>query len=128
MVKTDIHACPLEYISWDTDRDNNSLQVSWHDQIPDRDIGTCIELIHSLLKAVSVQKLLLNGSKMKDSCSWLNWRVIEHCWQTFCENGGEKIVMINDSRSDKRLEEEYINIIKEYEIPINLEFSESVED
>jgi hypothetical protein len=126
MFRDDNNSCPLEYISCHTD--SKSLRVSWRDHVPEKAINPCIELITALVKALSVQNLVINGSCLKDPDSGLNWKIIESCWLAFCENGGKKIVVINKSRPPHYLEEEYTNAIKEYGIPIELEFRGEGED
>jgi len=120
------NSCPLEYISCSTD--SKSLKVRWRDHVPEKAIIPCIGLINALVKALSVQNLLINGSNLKESDSGLNWKIIEACWLAFCENGGKKIVIINESRLPDYLEEEYRNAILEYGIPIELEFRAEIEN
>ncbi len=120
MVKDNIDFCPLEYFSCFTD--NKSLKVSWQGNISDKDIGVCIGWIGSMVKTLSVKTLLIDSSNLKGSDFGLNWKIIENSWQSFCENGGKKIVVINTLRMPKYMEEEYTSAIKDYGIPIELEF------
>jgi hypothetical protein len=126
MNESDIHILPLKHISCQSD--NETLQINWQDPIPGNEISGYIELVKSMINSLSVHNLYLDGSKLSEYSNMLNWKIIEACWQVFYENGGEKIIVINDLTSDRPIEEEYIHTLKENEIPITLEFRNSADE
>jgi hypothetical protein len=112
--------CQSEYI--DCNKGDKSLEVHWHRNIPDDKIDQCVSNIRSMLKILPAKILVIDGSDLINYDLELNWKIIESSWKIFHDNGGEKIVILNNMKLPGYLIEEYRHSIKEYGIPIELEF------
>ena len=112
--------CQSEYINCTTS--DKSLEVHWHKSIPDNKIEQCIEKVGSLIKIIPVQYLFIDGSELESYEFGLNWKIIEHSWKAFYENGGKKIIVLNKTIPPGYILKEYKDAMKEYGIPLELEF------
>lgn len=122
MIKTKFNYCGTRYVNCFPQK--NTLKIIWNREIPDNEINKCLYHIKSLIDAMHVQTLMIDSSRIQKSALSLDWKIIESSWQSFYNNGGKKIIVVNKHREPNNIETEYINIIIKNGIPIELEYRE----
>lgn len=101
---------------------DQSLEVHWKKVIPEDKVDQCLNIVESLVNITPAKNLLIDGIELEDSDFGLNWKIIEHTWKSFYENGGEKIIILNRNDFPKYIQEEYKAVLKQYGIPLKIDF------
>ena len=111
---------------WHTrfDATDQSMELYITDELTDDDISNYLQLVHDMVELMPVKTLLINDNKIKDPLS-LYWKIIESSWESFCRQGGKRIVVIHQSNLPNYVQKTYTNAIEKYGIPIKLEFKKS---
>jgi hypothetical protein len=69
-----------------------------------------------------VKTLLINNNDNEKNHLGLNWKIVEATWESIYKNGGKKIIVIHQSNLPAYVKEMYSHALKEYGVPIKLEF------
>lgn len=120
MEKIEFDYRPSKYIY--CHKGDQSLEVHWLEEIPEKDLDQCLSIVSSFLNVAPARNLVIDGIELKDSEFSLNWKIIEHTWKSFYENGGKKIVIQNKKKLPRYIREEYEAAIKDYGIPLKIDF------
>jgi len=101
---------------------DQSLEVHWKKEIPEEKVDQCLNIVESLVSITPAKNLIIDSIELEDSDFGLNWKIIEHTWKSFFENGGEKIIILNKSDFPISFQKEYKAVLKEYGIPLKIDF------
>jgi len=104
------------------DASEQAMELYFSDQLEDHDISNYLNLVHDMVELMPVKTLLINDEKIEKDPLSLDWKIIEASWESFCKKGGQKVVVIHKSNVPSYTKEMYTNALKEYGIPIKLEF------
>lgn len=118
--KNPLHTKP----SWHSffDASDQTMKLSFTEDIADCDIEHYLQMVRAMVHFMPVKTLMINDDKIKNNPLGLDWKIIETNWENLCNNGGKKIIVIHQSKLPSYLKETYVNAIKSYGIPIELEF------
>jgi len=104
---------------------DQTLEVYFTDEIRDDDIENCLGSVKAAVKLIPTKTILINDNNVKNNPLSLDWKIIEASWESFCANGGKKIVVYHQKDLPIYMQLTYINAIEKYGIPIDLEFRAS---
>lgn len=104
------------------DSSEQSMELYFTDQLADQDISNYLHLVHDMVEFMPVKTLLINDHKIKKDPLSLDWKIIEASWESLCKKGGKRVVVIHQSTIPSYTKEIYTDALKNYGIPIDLEF------
>ena len=104
---------------------DQSMELYFSKDVSDEDIENCLESVQAAVKLVPTKTFLINDDKIKKDPLSLDWKIIEASWESFCGNGGKKIVVIHQTNLPVYMQKIYKEAIEKYGIPIELAFETS---
>ena len=104
---------------------DQSLEIYFTDEIRDDEIENCLGSVQAAIKLIPTKTILINDNKVMNDPLGLDWKIIEASWESFCGNGGEKIIVIHQTGLPIYLQRTYTKALEKYGIPIELEFKSS---
>lgn len=109
---------------WHThfDAAGQTMELYFSKDVSDEDIENCLGSVQAAVKLVPIKTFLINDHKIKKNPLSLDWKIIEASWESFCGNGGKKIVVIHQTNLPDYMKKAYTEAIEKYGIPIELEF------
>lgn len=104
---------------------DQTLEVYFTDEVGDNEIENCLGSVKAAIKHIPTKTIQINDDKIKKDPLGLDWKIIEASWESFCNNGGQKIVVIHQTNLPVYMQRTYTNALEEYGIPLELEFKTS---
>ena len=109
---------------WHThfDAADQTMELNFTGEMADVDISKCLKSVQAIVNGLPIKTFVINDDKVKRNPLALDWKIIERSWESFCQNGGKKIVVVHQTRLPVYVQWTYTNAIEKYGIPIELEF------
>lgn len=104
---------------------DQSIEFYFTEDLADADIDNYLQMVNSMVKFMPAKTLLINDTTIKKEPLGLDWKIIEASWESFCGNGGKKMIVIHQTDIPEYMQKTYTKALEEYGIPIELEFKTS---
>jgi hypothetical protein len=104
------------------DAADQTMELYFTGDMNDVDIGKCLKSVPAIVNGLPIKTFVINDDKVKRNPLALDWKIIERSWESFCRNGGEKIIVIHQAGLPEYMQKIYTEAFEKYGIPIGLEF------